>query len=405
MLRERSSATESRADAEHSAHRRRTTLPGGEDSESTELFERFSLDKNWKFGEGAYGVTFAATEIASSRPAAVKIINTNRMRGPNAVERCRAECTILSSIDHPNVIKVLGHGTGPSTSSHLYFIFMERACGGELLDQVVSANALVEVVARGFMRQLLAGVEYLHAQGVAHRDLKLENVLLNEVGGSKVKIIDFGLAHVYPKTATGAVDRSTPLVDICGSPSYCAPEVRTGQGYDGFRADVWSLGVCFFAMLSGFFPLEESCANDPRFAALLAAQCGGQTTTHTVYSWYGQSYAHLSAAAVELIDGMLTMNRAQRLELPDVLRHRWLDDPVVPNAPVDFEEPVYRSLSCAFSGGSAEGADIDEESYCEPHVYRGMGDTLGDGPAVAVGPPPALTKQAAFGDTQSLWVY
>ena len=412
MLRERSSATESRADAEHSAHRRRTTLPGGEDSgadESTELFQRFSLDKNCKFGEGAYGVTFAATEIASSRPAAVKIINTAKMRGPNAVERCRAECMILSSLDHPNVIKVLGHGTGPSTSSHLYFIFMERACGGELLRQVVSANAFPEVVARGFMRQLLAGVEYLHAQGVAHRDLKLENTLLNEVGGSKVKIIDFGFAHVYPKTATGAVDRSTPLVDMCGSPSYCAPEVRTGQGYDGFRADVWSLGVCFFAMLSGFFPLEESCANDPRFAALLAAQCQGQTTTHTVYGWYKQSYAHLSAAAVELIDGMLTMNPAQRLELPDVLRHRWLDDPVVPNAPVDFgeggfEEPLYRSLSSAsFSGGSAEGADIDEESYCEPHVYRGMGDTLGDGPAVAVGPPPALTKQAAFGDTQSLW--
>ena len=186
--------------------------------------------------------------------------------------------------------------------------------------------------------------------------------------------------------------------------------MRAGQGYDGFRADVWSLGVCFFAMLSGFFPLEESCAKDPRFAALLAAQCQGQTTTHTVYGWYKQSYAHLSAAAVELIDGMLIMNPAQRLELTDVLRHRWLDDPVVPNAPVDFGEdgfdegPRYRSLSSAsFSGGSAEGGDIDEESYCEPHVYRGMGDALGDGPAVAVGPPPALTKQAAFGDTQSLW--
>ena len=104
------------------------------------------------------------------------------------------------------------------------------------------------------------------------------------------------------------------------------------------------------------------------------------------------------------------MSRPQPRMLPDVLRHRWLDDPVVPNAPVDFGEggfdegPMYRSLSSAsFSGGSAEGADIDEESYCEPHVYRGMGDALGDGPAVAVGPPPALTKQAAFGDTQSLW--
>ena len=412
MQRERSTATESRADAEHSAHRRRV----GEDSESaaaaddsTNLFQRFSLDKTCKFGEGAYGVTFAATELASSRPAAVKVINTQMMRGPNAVERCRTECTILSSLDHPNVIKVLGHGTGPSNSSHLYFIFMERASGGELLDQILASNALVEVVAKSFMRQLLAGVEYLHAQGVAHRDLKLENVLLTEVGGSKVKIIDFGLSHVYPKTATGAVDRSTPLVDICGSPSYCAPEVRVGVGYDGFQADVWSLGVCFFAMLSGFFPLEESSDKDPRFAALLEAQRQGHTTTHTVYGWYGQSYAHLSPAAVELVDGMLTMNPAQRLGLSDVLRHRWLDDVVVPNAPVwpnDAEEPLYRSLSCALSGASAASAewvDVDEESYCEPHVYRGVGDILGDVPAVA--PPPALKKQAAFGDTQSLWVY
>ena len=407
MQRERSTATESRADAEHSAHRRRV----GEDSESaaaaddsTNLFQRFSLDKTCKFGEGAYGVTFAATELASSRPAAVKVINTQMMRGPNAVERCRTECTILSSLDHPNVIKVLGHGTGPSNSSHLYFIFMERASGGELLDQILASNALVEVVAKSFMRQLLAGVEYLHAQGVAHRDLKLENVLLTEVGGSKVKIIDFGLSHVYPKTATGAVDRSTPLVDICGSPSYCAPEVRVGVGYDGFQADVWSLGVCFFAMLSGFFPLEESSDKDPRFAALLEAQRQGHTTTHTVYGWYGQSYAHLSPAAVELVDGMLTMNPAQRMGLRDVLRHRWLDDVVVPNAPVDhIEEPLYRSLSCAFSGGSAEWVGVDEESYSEPHVYRGLGDILGDVPAVA--PPPALTKQAAFGDTQSLWVY
>jgi serine/threonine protein kinase len=412
MQRERSSATENRADAEHSAHRRRVCPSAvpiiGEDSEaaaavdeSTQLFERFSLDETCKLGEGAYGVTYAATETASSRPAAVKVINTRMMRSPNAVERCRTECTILSSLDHPNVIKVLGHGTGPSTSSHLYFIFMERASGGELLDQIVSANLLVEVVAKRFMRQLLAGVEHLHAQGVAHRDLKLENALLTEVGGSKVKIIDFGLSHVYPKTATGAVDRSTPLVDMCGSPSYCAPEVRMGVGYDGFQADVWSLGVCFFAMLSGFFPLEESSDKDPRFAALLTAQRQGHTTTHTVYGWYGQSYAHLSPAAVELVDGMLTMNPAQRLGLPDVLRHRWLDDVVVPNAPVDEEEPVYRS--CAFSSGSAEWAGVDEESYCEPHVYRGLGDILGDVPAVA--PPPALRKQAAFGDTQSLWVY
>jgi len=405
MHRERSCTTESRAGAEHSAHRRRV----GEDGEaaadeSTNLDKHFTVDRTRKFGEGAYGVTFGATEVASARAVAVKVINTQKMRGPNAVERCRTECTILERLDHPNVIKVLGHGTGPQAEAqaHLYFIYMELASGGELLDQVLTANALGEAVARSFMRQMFSGVEHLHARGVAHRDLKLENVLLTEVGGGQIKIIDFGLSHVYPKTATGAVDRSTPLVDICGSPSYCAPEVRAGVGYDGFQADVWSLGVCFFAMLSGFFPLEESSDQDPRFNALLAAQRQGRTTTQTVYGWYGQSYAHLSPAAVELLDGMLTMNPAQRLRLPDVLGHRWLDAPP-PEAPVE-EEPAYRSLSYSTSNGNAEWDGVDEEYGCDTHVYRGLGDLL-DECKPPVTPPPALTKQAAFGNTQSLWVH
>ena len=174
------------------------------------------------------------------------------MRGPNAVERCRAECTFSRSRPSERDQGVRAWH-GPLDFVTLYFIFMERACGGELLDQVVSANALPEVVARGFSGSSHS-VEYLHAQGVAHRDLKLENVLLNRWGGAR------------SRSSTSASRTSTPrprqarstgarLVDMCGSPSYCAPEVRTGQG-DGFKADVWSLGVCFFAMLSGFFPLE-----------------------------------------------------------------------------------------------------------------------------------------------------
>jgi serine/threonine protein kinase len=197
MQRGRSEATEARADAEHANHRRRheqgdaaSAVPDGagvgasgstdDASDGENIFERFTLDQTRRFGQGAYGVTFAASDTANGgRPCAVKVINTTKLRGPNAVARCRSECLILENLSHPNVIRVLGHGTGRQSSGqdHLYFIFMELASGGELFDEVISSGALGEAVTRNFMRQILAGVEHCHARGVAHRDLKLENML------------------------------------------------------------------------------------------------------------------------------------------------------------------------------------------------------------------------------------
>merc|ERR1719506_2764438 len=150
---------------------------------------------------------------------------------PEAIQK---ECQILEVLTHANVISVKGHGLGKDKYAHLYFIFMELASGGELFDQVIErgANAMPEDVARGYFCQLLDGVAYCHLAGVAHRDLKLENVLLTKEG--RVKVIDFGLSHVYPRLADGTIDRTKPLKDVCGSKSYAAPEVLGARGYDGF---------------------------------------------------------------------------------------------------------------------------------------------------------------------------
>merc|ERR1719502_1799730 len=159
-----------------------------------------------------------------------------------------------------------------------------------------------EATARGFFCQMLDGVAYCHLAGVAHRDLKLENVLLNDKG--VLKVIDFGLSHIYPRGADGTVDTSKPLKDVCGSKSYAAPEVLAAhiKGYDGFKCDAWSLGVCLFAMVSGFFPLDEASANDWRYDRLRAEQARGASTTVAVYGWYKRSPRHLTAEVIHLLD-------------------------------------------------------------------------------------------------------
>ena len=285
-----------------------------------DLFDRFGVDFSKKYGEGGYGATFSAKDSKTGECLAVKIIDTRKMR-PDAIKK---ECQILEALKHQNIISVKGHGVGRDKYQHLYFIFMELAGGGELFDQVIDrgVNAMPESVARDFFLQMLDGVGYCHLAGVAHRDLKLENVLLNNAGD--VKLIDFGLSHVYPRLEDGSLDRSKQLRDVCGSKSYAAPEVLAANGYDGYAADMWSLGVCLFAMLSGFFPLDEASMNDWRYPKLVEGQAHGRSTVQTVYGWYKRSATHLSREVVHLLDRVLMVDPERRLTMAATRDHPWV---------------------------------------------------------------------------------
>merc|ERR1719230_2083808 len=314
------------------------------------------------------------------------------------------ESDILEKLTHPNIISVKAHGLGKDRHSHLYFIFMELAGGGELFDQVIDrgANAMPEPVSRSFFCQMLDGVAYCHLAAVAHRDLKLENVLLNEQGA--LKLIDFGLSHAYPRSADGKVDRSKPLRDVCGSKSYAAPEVLGQRGYDGFAADMWSLGVCLFAMLSGFFPLDEASNNDWRYPKLVEAQRAGKSTTVTVYGWYKRSPRHLSPEVVHLLDGLLTIDPQKRLTMEDVRAHPWVldkkfggaaaPDQAAYNASgeVGDEGPAFRGVG-ALPGPDAFRPDelMDDE---DAPVYRSLGAAVEDD-GLPASPTPGLQRQRA----------
>jgi len=388
---------------------------GKQDSEektADALFARYAIDGTHKYGEGGYGATYRAVDTKTGQPLAVKVIDTRKMK----VESVQKECAFLDRLDHPNVIKIKAHSRGRRSDrrDHLYFIFMELATGGELFDQVIDrgANAMPEEVAKGFMRQLLVGVNHCHERGIAHRDLKLENVLLTGGAlpdGGVVKIIDFGLSHQYPQRADGDYDRSKPLTEVCGSKSYAAPEVLDGsRGYDGYEADMWSLGVCLFAMLSGFFPLDEASQKDWRYAKLVQAQQKGLSTTAEVYRWYRRRCDHLSKEVVDLLDGLLAVDPKRRLAMKEVLAHKWIAAPerpaFVPAYAVDhqgvFNEAdfVEESERPAWRGMCVTGPAEDDFmlDLHEGPVYRSLSG-LGDELRLELPAVPGLARQRAFG--------
>lgn len=360
---------------------------------STDLFQRYGIDHTKRFGEGGYGATFAAQDRQTGESIVVKVIDTRKMK-KDLIEK---ECAFLETVrGNEHIIKIHAHGLGQNKHSHLYFIFMERASGGELFDQLTTHNGPIpEPVVRGFMTQLCDGIAHCHRMGVAHRDVKLENVLLNDQG--VIKVIDFGLSHQYAvDPSSGEVDRSLPIQGFCGSKSYAAPEVLVGQGYDGFQADMWSLGVCLFGLLNGFFPVDEAKTSDWRFSKLQKAQVSDLSSVSVILGWYKKTPAHLSAKVIGLLDALLSINPKKRPSIQDVMNHPFITG----------VEPVYDDAALHYRGGLPKGAPPvdDMEIIDDGPVYRSLGvgafaeEFEDDLPEM-----PGLARQAAFGGvTESL---
>uniref|UniRef100_K3WVB6 non-specific serine/threonine protein kinase n=1 Tax=Globisporangium ultimum (strain ATCC 200006 / CBS 805.95 / DAOM BR144) TaxID=431595 RepID=K3WVB6_GLOUD len=193
---------------------------------------------------------------------------------------------------HENVLKLYDVLEFVQPSKSTIFLVLELAYGGELFDRIRSDNGVEESVARGYFKQLLSGVLYCHQLGIVHRDLKPENLLLSE--SDVLKIADFGLsAHFIAAVSGSAQDDSslmalgssnyqpemdgesgimTParfrrLNSIVGSPHYVAPEVlqNARYGYEGRKADMWSIGVILYGLLVGNLPFGKELPTCPRY--------------------------------------------------------------------------------------------------------------------------------------------
>ena len=273
---------------------------------------------------------------------------------------------------------------------------MERASGGELFDQLTTHNGPVpEDVTKGFVVGIVKAMDFCHRCGVAHRDIKLENVLLNSEG--VVKLIDFGLSHQYHRDpTTGAVDRTKLIEGFCGSKSYAAPEVLVGRGYDGYAADMWSLGVCLFGLLNGFFPVDEAKASDWRFTKLVKAQEESKSSMTTILAWYKKTTKHISPEAVDLLDQLLRIDPAGRPTIGSVLQHPWIIGSKLGPEVMPDEELHYRGA------GMQRSFDYDDmEIMDDGPVYRSLGGApdFEDEPLPQM---PGLARQAAFGGQESL---
>lgn len=263
-------------------------------------------------GEGNFGKVKYARNLETGQSFAIKILEKHRILDLNITDQIKREIGTLKLLRHPNVVRL--HEVLASKSK--IYMVLEYVDGGELFDIIASKGKLSEAQGRKLFQQLIDGVSYCHSKGVFHRDLKLENVLLDAKGN--VKITDFGLSALPQHFKDDGLLHTT-----CGSPNYVAPEILSNRGYDGATSDTWSCGVILYVILTGYLPFD-----DRNLAVLYQKILKGDAQ---IPKW-------LSPGARNLIKRILDPNPRTRISMADIKVDEWFKHDYSPAIPDDDDD-------------------------------------------------------------------
>jgi len=225
------------------------TPPGGfVPPEPAELGKHFpQLDILELLGQGGMGAVYKARQRQLDRLVALKVLPPQVGQMEAFAERFSREARSLARLNHPGIVMVYDFG---HTDSGLYYFIMEFVDGTDLR-HVIQARQFSSAQALAVVPQVCEALQYAHEEGIVHRDIKPENILLNKKG--QAKIADFGLAKLLDRPA--AAYTLTKAGQRMGTPHYMAPEQIEHPGQVDHRADIYSLGVVFYEMLTGELPL------------------------------------------------------------------------------------------------------------------------------------------------------
>nr|XP_057910181.1 NUAK family SNF1-like kinase 2 [Doryrhamphus excisus] len=245
-------------------------------------------------GKGTYGKVKKAKE-RSGRLVAIKSIRKEKIKDEQDLVHIRREIEIMSSLCHPHIITIYE----VFENKDKIVIVMEYASRGDLYDYICDRRTISERDSRHFFRQIVSAVHYCHQNRIVHRDLKLENILLD--GNGNVKIADFGLSNLY--------HGDEYLQTFCGSPLYASPEIVNGRPYRGPEVDTWSLGVLLYTMVHGTMPFDGN-----NHKALVQQISTGNYRK-----------PNKPSDACGLIRWMLMVNPDRRATIEEIAGHWWLN--------------------------------------------------------------------------------
>ena len=269
-----------------------------EEIDSKKIICDFILQE--KIGEGAYGIVKIGQNLQTGEKVAIKIYDKVKLKISKNVKMIEREINILKTLKHPNVLQLIS----AIETEHQIFIITEYIKGVELSQYLLIHKNITEKEICTYFKQLISGIEYLHTLGICHRDIKTENLII-EQKTKQIKIIDFGFSNKYS-------DKPNKLLSsTCGSPCYSAPEMLEGQLYKGSGVDIWSAGVVLYVMLFKKLPFWDE-------------------TKKLLYKKIIKGVYHfpnnvkISDNAKNLINKILIVNPNKRITIKGIKNHPWI---------------------------------------------------------------------------------
>ena len=247
-----------------------------------------------QIGHGAFGKVNISLHVASGRLVAIKTFTKKNLKNKHARSKIKHEIDMLSRLRHPFITQILDNF---ETSKHI-FIVMEYICG-DLLGFIRKRGKLSEPITKVIFKQIMEGLKYIHKKKIVHRDIKLDNILIDL--SNTVKICDFGVSK--------KINKGDIMYDHCGTPAYIAPEIFKNRGYEGYSCDIWSAGVTLYYMLGGVQPF---CADSMKDLEKI------------ILEGKYDKLEGVSNEANDLIDKMLQLDPKKRLTDDEILNHPWI---------------------------------------------------------------------------------
>jgi serine/threonine protein kinase len=251
-----------------------------------------------ELAHGSYGDVLLATDFSANK-VVIKKINQNKMSD----FRIQKEIQATRTLKHPNIVKYIDS----FQDAEHYYIVLDYLHGTDLLGYMEHRQykPTSEDQLRTMFRTLVSTLRFSHKQGIIHRDIKLENVMVDQ--NFTPYLLDFGLCEILCDT-----NQTHLLNDWVGTSEYCAPEILMRKSYDGFASDVWSLGVLLYTMIFIQFPfgVQERDAHIRTYGAHPNIKLPGGVTA--------------SESVKDLLQKMLQTDPAQRCTLDEVLQHPWV---------------------------------------------------------------------------------
>lgn len=292
----------------------------GKSAKFSIIDEKYMILKRICGGEG-YSKIIHAKDIKSNQPVVIKMLKPLYSRSFLNVLTIENEFRAIKKVNHQNVIKVLcdkykgkkqsKKETKANKPKKVNYIVMEYATNGDLFEFVRVSRGFDEITAKFYLKQLIDGLEAMHKEGLTHRDIKLENLLLDDNFTLKIADLEFATDMEDSKT-----NEKLKLREKLGSDKYMAPELHflhyKDRFYYGDKVDIFSAGIVYLAMLSGTLFFEKTNSSDHKFRLFI------EDSYKFLHSYLTKKNPNISEESINLLENMLHPEMEKRISIEEI---------------------------------------------------------------------------------------